>query len=308
MSVLYHFALPFTLATLVGYLLQNVDYAFIGHFMGPLMLGTYVLAFNGASWPASLLGGVLGSVAVSTFSRVRHDRERLMNAIVDGVRAIVLLAAPMSALEMVLSRPLVLTLYGPHWAAASEPLAILTLYGLISVTCLLFSQMLAALGQSKFILIVQLVWLIALVPAMALGVHVDGIVGAAIAHIIIIVPIVLPCYLIALKRATGVRIGALVKASLPALVAAVIAGAIAWLLAQSFGNPVAQLLVGGGAGGLFYFTATGPQLILVIGRGKIRHPKVLGFMRMHYRVGRGLGLRVGPAPRHARHARHATSD
>ena len=303
MSVLYHFALPFTLATLVGYLLQNVDYAFIGHFMGPLMLGTYVLAFNGASWPASLLGGVLGSVAVSTFSRVRHDRERLMNAIVDGVRAVVLLAAPMSALEMVLARPLVLTLYGPHWAAAAEPLAILTLYGLISVTCLLFSQMLAALGRSKFILIVQLVWLIALVPAMALGVHLDGIVGAAVAHIIIIVPIVLPCYLMALRRATGVRIGALVKAALPALVAAAIAGAIAWLLAQSFRSPVAQLLVGGGVGSLFYFTATGPQLILVIGRGKIRHPKVLGFMRIHCRVGRGLGLRVGPAPRHARRSR-----
>jgi lipopolysaccharide exporter len=303
MSVLVHFAVPFTLATLVGYLLQNVDYAFIGHFMGPLMLGTYVLAFNGASWPSSLLGGVLGAVAVSGFSRVRHDRERLMNAIVDGVRAVMLLAAPMSVLEMVLSRPLVLTLYGPHWAAASEPLAILTLYGLISVICFLFSQMLAALGQSNFILIIQLVWLIALVPAMALGVHLDGIVGAAVVHIFIIVPIVLPCYLIALKRATGVRIGALVEASLPALIAAAIAGAIAWLLVQSLDSPVAQLIVGGGVGSLFYFTATGPQLILVIGRGKIHHPKVIGFMRIHRRVGRGLGLRVGAPPRHARRSR-----
>ena len=169
---------------------------------------------------------------------------------------------------MVLSRPIVLTLYGPHWAAASGPLAILTLYGLISIVCLLFSQMLAALGQSKFMLIIQLLWLIALVPAMALGVHSDGIVGAAIAHIIVIVPIVLPCYLIALKRATRVRIGALMKASLPALVAAAIAGAIAWLLVRSFHSPMAQLLVGGGGGTLFYLIATAPQLILVIGRGK----------------------------------------
>ena len=302
-SVLYHFAIPITLATLIGFLLQNVDYALIGHFMGPLMLGTYVLAFNTASWPSALLGGALGAVAVSAFSRVRHDRERLMDAVADGVRAVVLLAAPMCALEMVLSRPLVLTLYGSNWAAAAEPLAILTLYGLISVVCVLFSQMLAALGQSKFILIVQVLWLVTLVPAMALGVHADGIVGAASAHIIVIVPIVLPCYLIALKRATGVRISVLAKASLPALVAAAIAGGIAWLLVQSFRSPVAQLFVGGGVGSLFYLTATAPQLILVISRGKIRNPRVLGFMRTYYRVGRGLGLPVGAPPRHARRGR-----
>jgi lipopolysaccharide exporter len=300
LSVLYHFAVPFTLATLVGYLLQNVDYVLIGRVMGPVMLGTYVLAFNAASWSSSLLGGALGAVGVSAFSRVRYDRERLMVAIADGVRAVVLIAAPMSVLEMVLSRPLVLLLYGQRWATASTPLAILTLYGIISIVCLLFSQMLAALGQSKFILVVQLLWLGALLPAMALGVHADGIVGAACAHIIIIVPIVLPCYLIALKRATGVPIGSVAKAALPALVAAVIAGAIAWLLEQSFSSPVAKLFVGGGVGGLFYLTATAPQLILLIDRGKIHHPKVLRFMRIYYRVGRGLGLRVGPSPRHAK--------
>jgi O-antigen/teichoic acid export membrane protein len=214
----------------------------------------------------------------------------------------VLIAAPMSALEMVLSRPLVLTLYGPHWSAAAEPLAILTLYGIISIVCMLFSQMLAALGQSKFILIVQLVWLTALIPAMVLGIHADGIVGAASAHIIVIVPIVLPCYLIALKRATGIRIGALAKASLPALVAAAISGAIAWLLVQSLRSPAAQLFVGGGVGSLFYLTATAPQLILVISRGKIHNPRVIGCMRIYYRVGRGIGLRMGTAPRHAKQA------
>ena len=303
LSVLYHFAIPFSLAGLVGYLLQNVDYALIGHLMGPLSLGTYVLAFNAASWPSSLLGGALGTVGVSAFSRVKHDRERLMDAIADGVRAVVLIAAPMSVLEMVLCRPIVLTLYGPHWVAASEPLAILTLYGLISIVCSLFTQMLAALGQSKLMLIIRLLWLAALVPAMALGVHSDGIVGAAIAHVIVIVPIVLPCYLIALKRATRVRIGALMKASLPALVAAAIAGAIAWLLVRSFHSPMAQLLVGGGGGTLFYLIATAPQLILVIGRGRINHPKVLGVLRIYYHVGRSLGLRMGPPPRHARRIR-----
>ena len=138
----------------------------------------------------------------------------------DSVRVVMLIAAPMCTLVMVLSRPLVLTLYGGRWAAAAIVLSILACYGLISVVGVLFSNMLAALGRSKFVLMVQLIWLAGLVPAMAIGVRKDGIVGAAIAHIVIIGPIVLPCYLIALKRATGVRVGLLAKAAFPPLAAA----------------------------------------------------------------------------------------
>ncbi len=303
LSILGKFGVPLAVANFVGYLLQNVDYALIGHLMGPVMLGTYVIAFNAASWSTSLLVGVLSMVAMPAFSRVRHDTERLMGAMADGVTAVVLIAAPMCTLVMVLARPIVLTLYGARWEAAANALSILSLYGLISIVCLLFAQMLAALGKSKFILVVQLVWLVALIPAMAIGIHKDGIVGAASAHIFVIIPIVLPCYLFALKRATGVRIFMLVKASLPAVIAAMIAGAIAWIVMSMLHSPLAQLIAGGTAGGLFYGAVTAPQILIVIGRGKIRHPAVLRAMRAYYNIGRSLGMQVGPPPRHARRGR-----
>jgi lipopolysaccharide exporter len=300
LRVLYQFGIPLALANFTGYLLQNVDYALIGRLMGPVMLGTYVLAFNAASWSSSLLGSALTTVAIPAFSRVTHDSERLVQAMVGGVRAVILIAAPMGAIEMALARPLVLVLYGARWEAAAKPLAILTLYGFISICCILFAQMLAALGKSRFVFLVQIVWLAALIPTMAIGVHTHGIVGAAGAHIFVIVPIVLPCYLLALKRATDVRINLLVRAAVPALAAAVIAGAIAWLATRSLHSPLAQLVVGGGLGGLFYLTVTAPQLIMVIGRGQIHHPAVLKLLRTYYLVGRSLGMRVGPPPRHAR--------
>jgi PST family polysaccharide transporter len=303
LSILYRFGVPLAVANFVGYLLQNVDYALIGHFMGPVLLGTYVIAFNVASWSSSMLVGVLTTVAMPAFSRVRHDTERLMAAMADGVRAVVLIAAPMCALVMVLARPIVLTLYGERWASAANPLAILSLYGLIAIICMLFANMLAALGRSTFLLLVQLVWLIALVPAMALGVHKDGIVGAASAHLVIIIPVVLPCYLFALKRATGVKISMLMNASLPALIAAALAGAIAWVVASELHSPLAQLIAGGTAGGLFYGTVTAPQILTVIGRGKINNPVVRRVMRIYLHIGRSLGLDVGPRPRHARRSR-----
>lgn len=299
LTVLYKFGLPLACANFVGYILQNVDYAFIGHLMGSVMLGTYVLAFNAASWSSALLAGVLSSVSMPAFSRVKHDAVRLMNAMADGVRAVMLIAAPMCTLVMVLAHPLVLTLYGGRWVAAAPVLSILSLYGLISIVGMLFSSMLAALGRSKSMLVIQLIWLAALVPAMAIGVHKDGIVGAAAAHIIIIGPLVLPCYLIALKRATGIRIGLLAKAAVPPLAAAVAAGSLAWLAASQFESSSLELIVGMTVGVLCYLVVTAPQLILLLGRSWAAHPGVRRVLRVYYNVGRTFGITMGPPPRHA---------
>lgn len=222
-----------------------------------------------------------------------------MAAMVDGMGAVMLIAAPMCTLVMVLARPIILTLYGARWEAAASPLRILSLYGLVSILCMLYASMLAALGKSGFVLAVQFVWLITLIPAMAIGVHDRGIVGAASAHIVVVVPIVLPCYLFALKRATGVRLVSLIKASLPSIVAAAIAAFIAWLVMTMLHSPLSELVLGGAAGGLFYGVVMLPQIIVVLGREKINNRRVQRLVRAYYNLARSLGLRIGPPPRHA---------
>jgi lipopolysaccharide exporter len=299
LGILYRFGLPLAVANFVGFILQNVDYALIGHFMGPVLLGTYVLAFNAASWSTTLLGGVLTTVSMPAFSRVKHDAVKLEAAMADAVRSVLLFAAPMCALVLVLARPLVLTLYGGHWVAAATVLSILSCYGLISIVGVLFASMLAALGRSKFVLAVQLVWLAALLPAMAIGVHEDGIVGAAIAHIVIIGPIVLPCYLFAARRATGVRVGLLARATVAPLAAAAASAGLAWFAASEFASPPVQLVAGLAAGTFVYVAVTAPQLISLVTRGQAMNPQLMAVLRAYYRIGRALGIRMGPPPRHA---------
>ena len=291
-SVLCRVGLPLACANFVGYILQNVDYAFIGRFIGPVMLGTYVLAFNAASWSTTLLGGVLSTVSMPAFSRVKHDPVRLAGAMADGVRVVMLIAAPMCMMAMVLAHPIILTLYGDRWTSAVPVLSILSCYGLISILGVLFSTMLAALGRSKFVLIVQLLWLVGLLPAMAIGIHEDGIVGAAIAHVVIIGPIVLPCYLFALKRATGVRLSLLAKAAfLPLAIAAVAAG-LAWITASQFHDPLIQLAAGLAVGGSFYAIVTAPQLILLFMRGSAMPTRAEKILRAYHRAGRALRIPV----------------
>ena len=307
LSVLFRVGLPLACANFIGYILRNVDYALIGRLIGPIPLGIYVLAFNAASWSTSLLSGVLITVSMPAFSRVKDDAVRLRAAMADGIRAVSVIAAPMCMMVMVLARPFVLTLYGNRWASSATVLSILSLYGLISVAGVLFSNMLAALGRSKFVLVVQLIWLVGLIPAMWIGVHEDGIVGAAIAHIVIIVPVVLPCYLIALKRATGVRVSLLAKAAFPSLAVAVAAACLAWCIAFPFSNPLVQLTVGGVAGGSLYVVVMAPQLISLVMRGRALPPKVNKILVTYYRTGRKLGLPMAPPPQPAARRRPGAS-
>jgi PST family polysaccharide transporter len=305
LSVVLRFGLPLAGANFVNYILLNVDYAFVGHLLGAARLGVYMLAFTLASAPYSLLGAVINNVSMPAFSRVKHDADLLKNAMAAGLRTVTLIALPMCAMTMVLARPLVLTLYGAKWAASATPLSILSLYGAVFIVCLLFANMLTALGRTKFLLALQIIWIGTLVPAMALGVHKDGIVGAAYAHVAVIAPIVLPSYLLALKRVTGVRILALAKAVLPALLASSAAALAAWAAAAQLGTPLAQLIVGAAAGGLTYALFAGPQVASLLGRGKIAQ-RILSFYGAAARL---VGLPAdGRAKHSARYSRGRASE
>ena len=171
--LLFNFGIPLASANFINYILLNVDYALVGHLLRATVLGIYVLAFNAASWPASLCGNVINSVSMPAFSRVKHDPDLVKSAVSSSLRMLALVVLPMSAMTVALARPLVLTLYGHKWLASAGLLSILTLYGAISVICLLFANILSGLGRTKFILAVQIVWLAALVPMMIVGVRRD---------------------------------------------------------------------------------------------------------------------------------------
>ena len=295
LSVTFRFGIPLAGANFVNYILLNVDYAFVGHLLGAAELGVYMLAFTLASAPYSLLGAVINNVSMPAFSRVKHDPALLKNAMTIALRGISLIVMPMCGMTIALARPLVLTLYGAKWAASANALVILSLYGAVFMACLLFANMLVSLGRTKFLLVLQLIWIGTLVPAMALGVHKDGVVGAAYAHVAVIVPIVLPSYLLVLKRVTGVRFTALGKAALPALLASSAAALAARGAASQFNSPLAQLITGLAAGGVTYGICAGQQAIAMFGRGRAAE-RVLHFYSTAARL---VGL---PAAGRAKHS------
>jgi lipopolysaccharide exporter len=249
------FGLPLAGANLLNYTLLNADFAFIGSLLGPTLLGIYTLAFSVASWSTAALGSTINGVAMPAFSALRSNPERLKDTLARWSRLVALVAFPVAALTAVMSVEIVSVLYGAKWIAAAPVLAILAVYGAVFVVSLLLSNLLVGLGRTGRVFVIQAVWLGTLLGAVWLGVVWLGVEGAAIAHVVVIVVIVVPTYLWALKPVLSSAPQLLLKAVAGPLVAATLAGGVAYLAMISLDGSFTRLVVGGTAGVVVYLVA-----------------------------------------------------
>jgi PST family polysaccharide transporter len=257
---LVRFGLPLAAANLVSQVLLNVDYVFVGRQLPLHEVGLYMLAFNIAAWPTGVMGSILNSVVLPAFSDVRRDPALLADALSRGVRSVALLACPIGGLTLGLATPLLVTVYGSKWGEAAPVLSVLTVHGVVFVMCLLFANIVIAMGRTGVLLGVQLAAIVCLLPALAVGIELGGLVGVGVAHIVVICGITLPAYLVAIRRSTGVRLGVLVRAVVPPFAAAGAAAVVAFVVAAVPDDPLVRLLAGGVAGGGVYLVLAAPLL------------------------------------------------
>jgi PST family polysaccharide transporter len=234
------FGLPVAGANLLGWVLLNVDKIIIARLIGPIALGYYVLAFNVANWPMSALAQVVRSSILPFAARTPNS-----GSVLPRMTAVVWAAAlPAGVTLAALSEPLILVVYGQKWAPAAPVLAALGVYGSLRVAFDIFAGYLYARGQSRPVMWLQLVSLIALVGGMLAVTPQLGILAAAWAQVVVTVAIVLPGYLWVL-RSTGVSLAAMVRECLIPTLASLPAAGAAYFCATFIDNAPVALLVGG---------------------------------------------------------------
>jgi PST family polysaccharide transporter len=259
------FGLPLAGANLVNYTLLNADFAFIGRLLGPAVLGTYVLAFNVASWSSSVLGSTINGVGMTAFSESGADSALLRERLARWARLTALVACPLATMTTVLSTDIVIGLYGDQWSEAGPVLAVLAIYGGVFTASLLLSNLLVAKGQSWRVLLIQIIWLAALVPAIWFGVSAFGVLGAAWAHVVIVSFIVMPIYISALRPVIPNLGSLLIRAAGGPLLAAIAAAGAASLAVLSVNGTWWRIGFATIAGGAVYLAAALPFARGVVG-------------------------------------------
>ncbi|WP_328911712.1 MULTISPECIES: oligosaccharide flippase family protein [unclassified Streptomyces] len=237
---LLRFGLPLAGASMLALGVVNVDTLVVGSTLGKVSLGFYVLAFNISGWPVRIISEAARRVSFAGFSRLASSPQALAQGFGRALGVLVTGTVPLCVLLGVLAGPVVELLYGDEWAPAAKALPWLMALGLARIGCELAYDCLVAVGQRRSLITAQGLWLVALIPVLIVAARLHGIVGVAEGHVLVACGLVVPVFLLALRRG-GVGVRWIVRAcAWPALAGAVMAGTVV-LLRREFGDSLPAL-------------------------------------------------------------------
>jgi PST family polysaccharide transporter len=238
------FGLPLAGASLIDYVLLNADYMIIGRTLGPIALGFYLLAYNLSNWPSSLLTEAVRKVSFVSFHELSEEPERLAAAFRRSFVLLVTLAIPLVLGLAILTNPLIDIIYGDNWSRSARVLQFLAILGGARVAIALVFDLLVGVGRSASALRLKILWCVALIPALEIGVRNGGIRGVAIAHAVVVLGVALPSFLAA-TRGLRIDLAGIARDLLRPAVGGALAAAATVLAIEPFTSPLLQLLVGG---------------------------------------------------------------
>ena len=223
---LLRFGLPLSGSNLISFGVMSVDQIIVGHMLGSTSLAFYVLAFNLSSWPYNMFLGPVRNVAPAVFSRLQQDQPAMRSTFLSAAGILTAVTLPICLLIGGSATALIGFVYGARWLPAAQPLMWLAVAGGARIFLQLAYDYLVVVGWTRLLLIIQLVWLVALIPCLIGATRAGGIYGAGLAEAAVALLVVLPCYLAALRKA-GIGPMALGKSLVLPLTAAAAAGPIA---------------------------------------------------------------------------------
>ncbi len=238
----------------VGALLANVDYLFVGRFLGTVALGIYKLAFIIPDYLINQITDVLGGVIFPVFTKVRDEVHTLSQAFVSTVRYIALISIPLGLGLALVAEPLVLTFFSEKWIEAIPVIRAISIYALVDSVAYGSGAIFKAQGKVRLITIMAVVRTLLMIPSIWWALSTYGTIVAVAWTQVGVVLISRSIKMIIVWRIIRYPVRDALKPYLTMglsgiLMSAVVIAVMIWLEAAS---PLLQLVATVFAGGLFY--------------------------------------------------------
>ena len=205
--------LVFRLTLLVG---LGLDYLVIGGLDGVAAVGLYAMAFVIAFAPVEHFSAEVGKVLFA--AAAASNRESSGARTVQAVRVMSWLLLPVLPPAIVLAPVVVPAVLGDEWKGMVAPLQLLLVVGVSYAILNCIGEALSGCGEIAFRATVNVAWSLATLVALLGLVALDGIRGAALAHLIVLAPYA-AVYLTAGARRIGTSTGAVWRTLRPVVVA-----------------------------------------------------------------------------------------
>lgn len=156
----------FSIVNIVGITLLNVDYLFIGRFLGPAALGTYTFAFRIPEMLIKQLCGVISKVIFPIYAKVRDDTQALQRGFLDTMRYVTLITVPLGLGLVIVARPFTLVLFSDKWADAIPVMQAISLYCLATSIAFNAGDIFKAQGRLSLLTLISAGKLVVLFPGL----------------------------------------------------------------------------------------------------------------------------------------------
>lgn len=259
---LVRFGLPLAGSSLLVLSVTNVDNIIVGANTTGVSLGLYLMAFNQSSWPLTVFAEAARRVTLAGFSRLTGDPAALQEALARGLGLLMAAVVPVCTMLVLYARPMLSVVYGGKWVPAAPALQILAVLGLLRVLLFVGYDLLVAFGASRRLLWLQALWLVVLVPALVYGTRADGIRGTAIAHVVVASVVVVPAFLLVLRRYGLGFLASFARCGRPLVGSALICGATLGVFSL-VSDPLPRLVFGGLAALAVYVPVVVPMRSLL---------------------------------------------
>lgn len=183
-----------TLGTIMSYLSENIDDILVGKILGASSLGIYQMAYKLSVLPSVEFAQVVTKVTYPVYSKIAGDVQRIKRAVVKTTLTQTSLALPISLMMVIFPSQIILLILGEQWLAASVPLRILAVYGLLAVASQGPSTFLFAIGKpniAAFVRTFRFVSVVILLIPLTLMYQLTGVALAVTISSLLSLPLLL---------------------------------------------------------------------------------------------------------------------
>jgi O-antigen/teichoic acid export membrane protein len=180
---LFSFGYKLLLSGVIGTIISNIQYVFIGKYFSATELGFYSRAELFKNLPSQNIESVISSVSYPALAKVQDDSEKLTQGFKKLFLNAVFLVSFFMIGTAVIAEPLIIILVGEKWRQSIIYLQMLSIVGLMSPLNSININLANIVGRSdlylKYQFISQIISLIIIVPLSILGIK-SLIIGVTI--------------------------------------------------------------------------------------------------------------------------------
>ncbi len=153
-------------SNILSYVLTNIDYLFVGYYLGAAALGVYTVAFRIPELLIVQFCSLVGKVIFPVYAKIKDESDMLNKAFLTTMNYVSLVTVPIGLGLMLIAKPFVITIFTDKWSEAIPVMRAISLYALFLSLGYNANHVYKAKGEISVMTTISTVRVVLLAPAL----------------------------------------------------------------------------------------------------------------------------------------------